>query len=45
MNLHDVSSDYAQRRKSFVLKTLDLFDDAKQEWKEVLVEDKHARSR
>ena len=25
-----------------MLKTLDLFDDAKQEWKEVLVEDKHA---
>jgi hypothetical protein len=42
LNTNDVSSGYAQRRKSFVLKTLDLFDDAKQEWKEVLVEDKHA---
>jgi len=42
MNAHDVSSGYAQRRRNFVLKTLDLFDDAKQEWKEVLVEDKHA---
>jgi hypothetical protein len=42
LNSKDVSSGYAQRRKSFVLKTLDLFDDAKQEWKEVLVEDKHA---
>jgi hypothetical protein len=42
LNTNDVSSGYAQRRKSFVLKTLDLFDDAKQEWKEVLVEDRHA---
>ena len=38
----DVSSEYAQRRRTFVLKTLDLFDHDRQEWKEVLVEDRHA---
>jgi hypothetical protein len=42
MNSKDVSSEYAQRRRTFVLKTLDLFDRDRQEWKEVLVEDRHA---
>ena len=42
MNSKDVSSEYAQRRRTFVLKTLDLFDHDRQEWKEVLVEDRHA---
>lgn len=42
LNANDVSSGYAQRRKNFVLKSLDQYDEAKHEWKEVLVEDKHA---
>ena len=41
LNVLDVSSSYAQRRKDFAMKTLDRFDKEKQEWKEVLVEDKH----
>jgi hypothetical protein len=42
LNANDVSSAYAPRRKNFVLKTLDLFDEVEHQWKEVLVEDKHA---
>jgi hypothetical protein len=42
LNVRDVSSEYSQRRKNFAVETLDRFDKAKQEWKEVLVEDKHA---
>jgi len=42
LNVRDVSSGYAQRRKHFAVNALDRFDKDKQEWKEVLVEDKHA---
>lgn len=41
-NVRDVSSKYAQRSKGFVLESLDHFSKRRQEWKEVLVEDRHA---
>ena len=41
-NVQDVSSKYAQRSKGFVLESLDHFSKRRQEWKEVLVEDRHA---
>jgi hypothetical protein len=42
LNSHDVMSEYAQRRKGFRVETLDKFNQRKREWKDILVEDKHA---
>lgn len=42
LNVHDVSSQYAQRAKHFRVERLDHFDEEDQEWREVLVEDRHA---
>jgi hypothetical protein len=42
MNVHDVSSEYAQRAKHFAVERLDRYDERKREWKEVLVEDRKA---
>jgi len=42
LNSKDVSSEYAQRRRGFCLEALDKYNQRRQEWKEVLVEDKHA---
>ncbi|HPM83638.1 MAG TPA: hypothetical protein PLF81_23195 [Candidatus Anammoximicrobium sp.] len=42
LNVHDVSSDYAQRSKRFTVERLDRFDERTGEWKEVLIEDKNA---
>ena len=42
LNVHDVSSQYAQRTKHFRVERLDHFDEEDQEWREVLVEDRHA---
>jgi uncharacterized protein YicC (UPF0701 family) len=42
LNVRDVSSEYAQRSKRFTVERLDKFDERKGEWKEVLVEDRHA---
>ena len=42
LNVRDVSSEYAQRSKCFKVERLDKFDDRKGEWKEVLIEDRHA---
>jgi hypothetical protein len=42
LNVHDVSSPYAQRAKHFRVERLDHFDEEDQEWREVLVEDRHA---
>ncbi len=42
LNVHDVSSDYAQREKGFHLERLDQYDNEDDSWIEVLVEDKSA---
>jgi uncharacterized protein YicC (UPF0701 family) len=42
LNVRDVSSEYCQARKQITVERLDKFDERKGEWKEVLVEDRHA---
>jgi hypothetical protein len=42
LNVHDVSSPYAQRTKHFRVARLDHFDELDHEWREVLIEDRHA---
>jgi len=42
LNIHDVSSEYAQRQKGFSLGRLDHYDHEDNSWQEILVEDKHS---
>jgi len=42
LNVNDVSSEYAQRSKGFVVESLVRYNHRKQEWREILVEDKKA---
>jgi len=42
LNVNDVSSEYAQKAKGIKVESLVRFNQRKQEWKEVLVEDRHA---
>jgi hypothetical protein len=42
LNVNDVLSEYAQRCKGFAVESLDVFDDKKGGWREVLVEDRTA---
>jgi hypothetical protein len=42
LNVLDVSSEYCQSRKQITVERLDQFDERKGEWKEVLIEDRHA---
>ena len=42
LNVRDVSSGYAQRKKGFIVERLDQFDDEENAWREVLIEDKNA---
>jgi len=42
MNVNDVSSEYAQQTKRFTVERLDRFDADKGEWREVVIEDRHA---
>lgn len=42
LNVNDVSSTYAQKAKGILVESLDRFNQRKDEWKEVLVEDRHA---
>ena len=42
LNVLDISSEYAQRLKQITVERLDLYDEQKGEWREVLVEDHHA---
>ncbi len=42
LNVHDVTSPYAQRKKRFVVERLDRFCAKQDVWREVLVEDKRA---
>lgn len=42
LNVRDVSAEYAQREKGFVVERLDRFDEEEGEWREVLVEDRKA---
>lgn len=42
LNVRDVSSEYAQRSKHFTVERLDRYDAENGEWREVLIEDRHA---
>jgi len=42
LNVNDVSSSYSQKAKGFLLESLDRFDQESEEWKDVLIEDRHA---
>lgn len=42
LNINDVSSDYAQKAKGIVVESLDRFDKQHEEWREILIEDRHA---
>jgi hypothetical protein len=42
LNVRDVSSPYAQLAKGIRLERLDLYDSKSEEWREVLIEDRHA---
>jgi len=42
LNVRDVSSEYSQREKGYIVERLDRFDEEKGEWQEVLVEDRKA---
>jgi len=42
LNVHDVSSDYAQRLKGFSVQRLDQYDRNEEAWLEVFIEDKHS---
>lgn len=42
LNVRDVSSEYAQRVHGFTVERLDQFDAAEGEWREILVECRHA---
>ena len=41
LNVHDISSSYCQKRKGIVVGRLDHHDRLANEWKEVLLEDRH----
>jgi hypothetical protein len=41
LNVRDVSSKYAQRRRGFHVGRLDQFDEEENQWQEILVEDRH----
>jgi len=42
LNVHDVSSQYAQQQKGFHVERLDQYDDKENAWQEVLIEDRHS---
>lgn len=42
LNVRDVSSEYAQKSKGFKVESLDQYNQRREQWKEVLVEDKSA---
>ena len=42
LNVDDVSSEYAQRRQHFTVESLNRFDARNGDWREVLIEDRHA---
>lgn len=42
LNIKDVSSEYAQRRQGFSVASLDRYDQKTSEWREILIEDRHA---
>jgi len=42
LNVNDVSSEYAQKSKGFKVESLVQYNQRKQEWKEILIEDRHA---
>ncbi len=41
LNVHDVTSEYCQRKKGLLVERLDCYDDETQAWAEILIEDKH----
>ena len=42
LNIHDVSSRYCQQTKDVCCERIDQYDDERDSWQEVLVEDRHA---
>lgn len=42
LNCKDVMSEYCQRRKKIAVERLDKYDQAEDQWMEVLIEDRHA---
>jgi hypothetical protein len=42
LNVRDVSSGYAQANKHFTVERLDRYDAENDEWREILIEDRHA---
>lgn len=42
LNVRDVTSEYAQREKGFIVERLDRFDEESGGWREVLIEDRKA---
>jgi len=42
LNVRDVSSPYAQQAKGFTVARLDRYDSENDEWREILIEDRHA---
>ena len=42
LNVLDVSSRYCQRAKGFTLERLDVLNDSEDQWREIVVEDRHA---
>lgn len=42
LNVNDVSSEYAQKVKGIKVESLVRYNDRKQEWREILIEDRHA---
>lgn len=42
LNVRDVSSPYAQLAKGIIVERLDRYDSEENEWREVIVEDRHA---
>ena len=42
LNVRDVSSEYCQAHKRITVERLDLYDEAKGEWREILLEDRKA---
>ena len=42
INIHDISSRYAQMAKGIRLERLDHYDSKSEEWREIVVEDRHA---
>jgi hypothetical protein len=41
LNVKDVTSDYCQQKKGIVVERLDRYDEQEDEWREIVIEDRH----